>query len=46
VTDSCPSCKRPDVRPRQVITDASGTTASYRCPCGKTWNRDVEGEAS
>jgi hypothetical protein len=41
VTDSCPSCKRP----RQVITDASGTTANYRCPCGKTWSRDVEGEA-
>lgn len=41
-TDSCPSCHRPDVRPRSVVTDEFGTVASYRCCCGKTWTRDTD----
>lgn len=40
-TDSCPSCHRPDVRPRSVVTDEFGTVASYRCGCGKTWSCDT-----
>ena len=43
--DACPSCHRPDIRPRSVVTDEFGTVASYRCGCGKTWTRDT-GEES
>lgn len=42
MTDSCPSCKRQDIRPRSVVTDEFGTVARYRCPCGKTWSCEVE----